>query len=77
MSIYGPVFAMARYSPSCEKLMALMAFLGKDDIASAQSSEQIIYFRTYSQAVMVRAQIHSDKSNMLTIESYPPEARYL
>lgn len=32
---------------------------------------------TYSQDVIVRAQIHSERSNMLTIESYPPEARYL
>ena len=32
---------------------------------------------THSHDAIVRAQIHSFKSNMLTIESYPPEARYL
>ena len=32
---------------------------------------------TYSQLVMVRAQIHSDRSNMFTMESWPPDARYL
>lgn len=26
---------------------------------------------------MVRAQIHSDRSNMFTMESWPPDARYL
>lgn len=32
---------------------------------------------TYSQTVIVLAQIQSFKSNILTIESAPPEARYL
>lgn len=33
---------------------------------------------THSQTVMVRAQIQSDdKSNRLTMESLPPDARYL
>jgi hypothetical protein len=54
-----------------------MAFLDKDNIVSAQSNEQIVCFGAHSQAVMVRAQIHSDRSNMLTMESYPPDARYL
>lgn len=33
--------------------------------------------RTYSQDVIVRAHIHSVRSNILTMESYPPDARYL
>lgn len=37
----------------------------------------MLVVRTYSHAVIVRAHIHSERSNMFTIESYPPEARYL
>jgi hypothetical protein len=32
MSMYGPLLAMARYSPSWEKLRALIAFLGGDEL---------------------------------------------
>lgn len=70
--MYDPLLAIARYSPSKEKLRALMAFL--DERYSYGSRE---LSTTYSQDAIVRAQIHSLKSNMLTIESYPPEARYL
>jgi hypothetical protein len=38
---------------------------------------KIVASKTYSHTVIVLAQIHSDRSNMLTIESYPPDARYL
>lgn len=33
--------------------------------------------KTYSHAVMVRTHTHSDTSNKFTIESLPPDARYL
>lgn len=36
-----------------------------------------VWHETNSHEVIVRAQIQSFKSNILTIESYPPEARYL
>ena len=41
-------------------------------IVCASSSSQ-----THSTDVIVLTQIHSDMSNKLTIESNPPEARYL
>lgn len=50
-----------------------MALLGKRCSYELRDTLSI----TYSQDAIVRAQIHSFKSNMLTIESYPPEARYL
>lgn len=63
---------MARYSPSCEKLIALMLFLWE-----RQKGNRAWERRTHSQTVMVRTQIHSARSNMFTIESFPPDARYL
>jgi hypothetical protein len=36
----------------------------------------VVYW-TYSHDVIVRAHIHSERSNILTMESYPPDARYL
>jgi hypothetical protein len=38
---------------------------------------QSVECSTYSQEVIVLAQIHSTGSNRFTIESYPPDARYL
>ena len=35
------------------------------------------YFDTHSQEVIVLEHIQSDRSNIFTIESWPPDARYL
>lgn len=67
MSMYDPVLAIARYSPSNEKLRALMALLDKSYGYSYDPRGSLS--TTYSQDAIVRAQIHSFKSNMLTIES--------
>lgn len=71
--MYDPVLAIARYSPSNEKLRALMALLDE----KIRHDPRATCLATYSQDAIVLAQIHSFKSNILTIESYPPEARYL
>ena len=80
MSMYDPVFTIAMYSPSCEKLSAVMPFLGRR-VRDGQLLRGGVGVGsrsgTYSQLVMVRAQIHSDRSNMFTMESWPPDARYL
>ena len=80
MSMYDPVFAIAMYSPSWEKLSAVMPFLGRRvrDCQLLRGGVGVgSRSGTYSQLVMVRAQIHSDRSNMFTMESWPPDARYL
>lgn len=66
ISMYEPAFAMARYSPSCEKLKELILCL---EVSHVSYHLGIIANVTYSQDVMVLAHIQSFRSNMLTIES--------
>lgn len=73
MSMYELSFEIARYSPSCEKLRELIAWLGQVSIKTSADRN----WRTHSQETMVRAAIHSGTSNKFTIESWPPEATYL
>ena len=75
MSMYEPAFAIARYSPSYEKLSALIELLVGHCCQRAYVTR--CGLNTYSHAVIVRVHIQSDRSKRFTMESWPPEARYL
>ena len=54
-----------------------MALLKEKIFGQMRYAQGLGFGKTHSQAVIVRAQIHSERSNILTMESFPPEARNL
>lgn len=65
ISMYDPAQAIARYSPSYEKLSAFIALLW----GGISIDPYMTMLCTHSHEVIVRVHIQSERSNILTIES--------